>query len=293
MAVKVAVIYYSATGTVHALAQAVAEGAASAGHGGAAAAGRRAGARQRDRPEPAVAAARRRHHLDPRGRAGGPGVGRRVRVRHPDPVRRAGGAAQAVHRPGKWAVAGGEAGRQAGDGVHLGVQPARRQRGDDPVAGQRLLPLGLADRPARIQRPRRLRGGRQPLRHVAGDRADRRRPRRRGDRRGQVPGTAAGGDHDPAPRRQPRRAPGWRGGSRDQHQYRSSARPRRTRGPHLGDPVPGVRRSVHGDPGRVHRERGPALDPAGPRLHGNRVGLGGERLPAHLRRLHAAGWPCR
>src|SRR3989440_8058348 len=33
MAVKVAVIYYSATGTVHALAQAVAEGAASAGAG--------------------------------------------------------------------------------------------------------------------------------------------------------------------------------------------------------------------------------------------------------------------
>jgi NAD(P)H dehydrogenase (quinone) len=31
MTVKVAVIYYSATGTVHALAQAVAEGAASAG----------------------------------------------------------------------------------------------------------------------------------------------------------------------------------------------------------------------------------------------------------------------
>ena len=33
MTVKVAVIYYSATGTVHALAQAVAEGAASAGAG--------------------------------------------------------------------------------------------------------------------------------------------------------------------------------------------------------------------------------------------------------------------
>src|SRR5918999_2426559 len=33
MSVKVAVIYYSATGTVHALAQAVAEGAASAGAG--------------------------------------------------------------------------------------------------------------------------------------------------------------------------------------------------------------------------------------------------------------------
>ncbi|MEK8104025.1 MFS transporter [Micromonospora sp. M12] len=35
-----------------------------------------------------------------------------------------------------------EAGQQAGDGFHLGVQPARRQRGHDPVAEQRLLPLG-------------------------------------------------------------------------------------------------------------------------------------------------------
>jgi NAD(P)H dehydrogenase (quinone) len=33
MTVKVAVIYYSATGTVHALAQAIAEGAASTGAG--------------------------------------------------------------------------------------------------------------------------------------------------------------------------------------------------------------------------------------------------------------------
>ena len=56
MAVQVAVIYYSATGAVHALAQAVAQGAASAGPG-AAATGCRAGARQRDRPESAVAAA--------------------------------------------------------------------------------------------------------------------------------------------------------------------------------------------------------------------------------------------
>ena len=36
----------------------------------------------------------------------------------------------------------------------------------------------------------------------------------------------------------------------------------------------------------------PSVQP-GPRLHGHRPGLGGERLPADLRRLHAAGWPRR
>jgi NAD(P)H dehydrogenase (quinone) len=58
-------------------------------------------------------------------------------------------------------------------------------------------------------------------------------------------------------------------------------------------PVAGVCLPVHGDPGRVHRERRPARYPPGPRLHSHRPGLGGERLPAHLRRLHAAGRPRR
>ena len=198
MTVKVAVIYYSATGTVHALAQAVAEGAASAG----------AEVRLRRVAELAPDSAIdqnpqwRRHadadRVDRPGLGRGPGVGRRVRVRDADPVRHAGRAAQAVHRPGRRAVAGRQAGRQAGDGLHLGVQPARRQRGHDPVAGQRLLPLGRADRPARIHRSGRVRRRRQPLRHVVCDRPGRRRPRRRGAGSGQVPGTAAGPDHDPA-----------------------------------------------------------------------------------------------
>ena len=143
MTVNVAVIYYSATGTVHALAQAVAEGADSAG----------AEVRLRRVAELAPDGAIDqnplwRRHVDAvatsvvRGLARGSGVGRRVRVRDADPLRRAMRTAQAVHRPGRRAVAGRHAGRQARDRVHLGVQPARRQRGHDLVAGQRLLPLG-------------------------------------------------------------------------------------------------------------------------------------------------------
>lgn len=156
MPVKVAIIYYSATGNVHALAEAVAEGAAVAG----------ADVRLRRAAELAPDRAidenpRWRRHADATarspGRGRGPGVGRRVRLRDAHAVRHPGRAAQAVHRPGRGTVAGRRAGRQAGDGLHLGLQPARRQRGHDPVAGQRLLPLGRADRPARVHPPGRLR----------------------------------------------------------------------------------------------------------------------------------------
>ena len=42
-------------------------------------------------------------------------------------------------------------------------------------------------------------------------------------------------------------------------------------------------------PRRLDRERRAAVDPRGPRLHGVVARLGRERLPAHVRRLHAAG----
>ena len=41
------------------------------------------------------------------------------------------------------------------------------------------------------------------------------------------------------------------------------------------------------------RERRAAVDPGGPRLHGDLARLGRERLPAHLRRLPAARRPAR
>ena len=229
MTVKVAVIYYSATGAVHALAQAVAEGAASAG---AEARLRRVAELAPDSAidaEPAVAAARRRRHVDPPGLGRGPGVGRRVRVRDADPVRRAGRAAQALHRPDRRAVAGGQAGRQAGDGLHLGVQPARRQRGHDPVAGQRLLPLGGADRPARIHRSGRVRRRRQPLRHVVCDRPGRRRPRRRGAGSGQA--TRDGG--------WPRSRSGYWGAASSPMPPRATGTPAKPWPQHLPDRVSG------------------------------------------------------
>ncbi|WP_345147345.1 flavodoxin domain-containing protein [Nonomuraea rubra] len=135
MTVKVAVIYYSSTGTVHALAQAVAGGAASAG----------AEVRLRRVAELAPDSAidenpRWRRHADATASIAAATIedlawADAFAFGDADPVRRAGRAAQAVHRPGRRAVAGREAGRQAGHGLHLGVQPARRKRGHDPVAG--------------------------------------------------------------------------------------------------------------------------------------------------------------
>ena len=96
--VSVAVIYYSATGSVHALARAAAEGA------------EKAGAEVRLRkvhelaPQEAIESNEgwSKHALETAGRARGhprrPRVGRRRPARHADPLRPAHRAAQAVHR---------------------------------------------------------------------------------------------------------------------------------------------------------------------------------------------------
>src|SRR6185369_9718649 len=63
-------------------------------------------------------------------------------------------------------LARGQVFRQAGDDVRVVGGAAWRPGGDDPVVEQRLLPLGLRDRPARLYRRRRLRGRGQPLRHL-------------------------------------------------------------------------------------------------------------------------------
>ena len=58
------------------------------------------------------------------------------------------------------------------------------------------------------------------------------------------------------------------------------------RGPH---PRPAVRRGVPRLHRRLDRQRGTPLDPRRPGLHGAGPAVGAQRLPAHLRRLHAAG----
>ena len=75
-----------------------------------------------------------------------PRVGRRLRVRHAHALRRSGGPAQAVHRLRRQPLARGQARRQAGHDVRLLGRAARRPGVDDPVAEQRLLPLGLRHR---------------------------------------------------------------------------------------------------------------------------------------------------
>jgi hypothetical protein len=204
MTVKVAVIYYSSTGTVHAFAQAVADGAASAG----------AEVRLRRVAELAPEAAIDenplwRRHADAAtsiALASVEDLGWADAFAFGTPTRFGAPAAQLKQfidqAGGLW-----QEGRLAGKPVtafHLGVQPARRQRGHDLVAEQCFLPLGGADRPARIHRSGRVRRRRQPLRHVCVRPADRRRPRRHRAGRGPVPGTAAGPDHDPAAGGQPR-----------------------------------------------------------------------------------------
>src|SRR5919106_198863 len=107
-AARVLVVYYSATGHVHALAKAVAEGAEQVGA---------------DR------------------------VGRRDRVRNADEVRQRGSATEDVRRPGGATVGGGKADQQGDDRLYLRADRPRRPGVDDPGARQHLLPLG-SDRAA-------------------------------------------------------------------------------------------------------------------------------------------------
>jgi hypothetical protein len=109
MATKVAVIYYSATGNVYKLAQAVEEGA------------KEAGAEVRFRkvrelaPEEAIKSNQgwSDHALMtedvPEGPARGPRVGRRLHLRDADALRQRLGAAQAVHRHDGRALVPGQA----------------------------------------------------------------------------------------------------------------------------------------------------------------------------------------
>jgi len=134
MTVKVAVIYYSATGTVHALAQAVAEGAASAGAEVRLRRVAELAPDRRDRPDPQW----RRHAdaarsvIQARSR---PGVGRTRSVRDADAVRRTGArssSSSSTRRAGCGRTAGWPTSPLT---PSPGVQPARRQRGHDLVAG--------------------------------------------------------------------------------------------------------------------------------------------------------------
>ena len=154
---RIAVIYYSATGNVHALANAVAEGAESAGaevrlrqveeiaseqlisqnqHWG------RHRAAVRDQPDAT---------LDDLEWADGIAFG--TPTRFGNVVR----AAEAVHGSGGRPVAAGQARRQARDVVHVVADRARRPGVDAARAQQHLLPLGHGGRPARVHGARGLR----------------------------------------------------------------------------------------------------------------------------------------
>ena len=167
MPTRVAVIYYSATGNVHEIADAIADGAREEG----------AEVRVRRVAEIAPEAVIREnedwhaHHQAHEGRgrrgdAGRPRMGRRHRLRHADALRQPRRPAQAVHRHRRRPVGGGQARRQGGHELHVGGQRARRPGVHDPRPEQRLLPLGLDHHPAGLHRRAALRGGRQPVRHV-------------------------------------------------------------------------------------------------------------------------------
>ena len=170
MGARVAVIYYSATGNVHALAQVVAEGAEEAGaevrlrHVEELASELLISQSQywgRHRSQVAEAPVAT---LDDLEWADGFAFGT------PDPLRERCRAAEAVHRPGRTALAAGEAGRQSRHGLHLLADNARRPGVDDPRPEQHALSLGSADPPARLHGSRGLCRRRQPVRDVGHDR---------------------------------------------------------------------------------------------------------------------------
>ena len=159
---------------------------------GAAAPRRGARLRAADLAEPVLGAASLGGRRGARRVARRPRLGRRRRVRVADPLRKHRRPAEAVHRPGRRALAGREAGRQGRHELHGLADRPRRPGDDDPRAPQHALPLGNADPAARLHGGRGLRGGRQPVRRVL-----RHRPHGHRPRRGRPGGRAVPG---PAPR---------------------------------------------------------------------------------------------
>ena len=153
-------------GNVHALARAVAEGAA------------REGAEVRLRhvaelnQEMLISVnqywGRHRSELEDQARraARGHRVGGRDRLRNADALRQRRRAAEAVPRPRRRALAAGEADRQGRHGVHVLADRARRAGVDDPRAQQHALPLGRDRAPARVHGARGLQRRRKPVRHI-------------------------------------------------------------------------------------------------------------------------------
>ena len=196
MTVKVAVIYYSATGTVHALAQAVAEGAASAG----------AEVRLRRVAELAPDSAidqnpQWRRHADATAsipEASLEDLAWADAFAFGTPTRFGAPAAQLKQfidqAGGLW-----QEGRLADKPVTAFTSAFNRHGGSEATIlslgnvfyhwGALIVPPGFTD-------PAVYAAGGNPYGTSLGDRAERRR--RRGAGGGQVPGTAAGPDHDPA-----------------------------------------------------------------------------------------------
>jgi NAD(P)H dehydrogenase (quinone) len=177
--VKAAVIHYSSTGTVHALAEAVAEGAAS---GGAEVRLRRVAELA---PDSAI-------DQNPQWRQHADAVASIAEAPLEDlawadafafgtPTRFGAPAVQLKQfmdqAGGLWQARKG-AGRQARDRLHCRAHPARPKRVHDLVPVQRSSSMGVADRSARLRRPDRVPRRRKPLRRVVRDQlGERRRPR--------------------------------------------------------------------------------------------------------------------
>ena len=146
MASKVAVIYYSSTGNVYALAQAIAEGAKETG------AEVRLLKVKELAPDEAIASnqgwkehAASTQHI-PEASLADLGVGGRDHSGLADALRAARRAAQAVHRHHGPSVGPGQADQQGGFQLHQHQHRARRAGDHDPGDQQRLLPLGLDHR---------------------------------------------------------------------------------------------------------------------------------------------------
>jgi hypothetical protein len=147
-AVRVAVIYYSATGNVHGLALAMAEGAEGAG----------AEVRLRHVEELAseLMISQNQHWGRHRSRVADAPVASLDDLAWADgvafgsPTCRS--AVEAVRRSGGSSLAAWRTRRQGRDRFHLVAKPARRTGVDDSRAQQHLLPLGDGDRAARLYR---------------------------------------------------------------------------------------------------------------------------------------------
>ena len=155
---RVAVIYYSSTGTFT-RSRRRSRTMPSRRRGGPSAAGPELGHRG-DRIQPGVAAYRAEGPPRCPRRRSTTGVGGRVRLRHPHPFRQPRRAAQAVHRPA------GALWRRASSPTRRPPRSLRRQRTaaaiDHPRAQQRLPPLGRPHRAPRLHRPAEVRSGGNP-----------------------------------------------------------------------------------------------------------------------------------